>query len=110
MSERIRLTISVTPEAHAAFTQLSEASGISLGRAMGDWLDDTKAAALAMAGKAAEVRRLPNLATALMLDQMEQTGATVTAVVRRAAASSPPSSNTGGKSPTTGGKSEGNRS
>lgn len=99
MTDRIRLTISVTPEAHDAFTRLAEASGLSLGRAMGDWLDDTRAAALSMAGRAAEVRRLPNLAAALMLDQMERTGAVSTILTRVGAAGFPPSSNTGGKSP-----------
>lgn len=39
--ENIRLTITVTPEVHAAFTRMAEASGMSLGRAMGEWLADT---------------------------------------------------------------------
>lgn len=93
MTDRIRLTISVTPEAHDAFTRLAEASGLSLGRAMGDWLNDTRAAAIAMAGKAAEVRRLPDLATTLFLEHVTQEA------VRTHAGRFPPSSNTGGKSP-----------
>lgn len=40
-AERIRLTITVTPEVHAAFSKLATASGMSLGRAMGEWLEDT---------------------------------------------------------------------
>lgn len=37
----IRLTISVTPEVHAAFERLAAASGMSMSRCMGDWLGDT---------------------------------------------------------------------
>ena len=37
----IRLTISVTPEVHAAFTRLSAASGQSMSSCMGEWLGDT---------------------------------------------------------------------
>lgn len=39
--ENIRLTITVTPDVHAAFTRMAEASGMSLGRCMGEWLADT---------------------------------------------------------------------
>lgn len=41
MSDRIRLTISVEPEVHAIFSKMAEASGMSLGKCMGDWLADT---------------------------------------------------------------------
>lgn len=37
----IRLTISVSPEVHSAFQRLSAASGISMGKCMGEWLADT---------------------------------------------------------------------
>lgn len=37
----IRLTITVTPEVHAAFERLATASGISMSRCMGEWLGDT---------------------------------------------------------------------
>jgi hypothetical protein len=40
-SPNIRLTITVTPEVHAAFTRMAEASSMSLGRCMGEWLSDT---------------------------------------------------------------------
>ena len=40
-SPNIRLTITVTPEVHAAFTRMAEASSMSLGRCMGEWLADT---------------------------------------------------------------------
>ncbi len=39
--KNIRLTISVSPEVHATFERFSKASGMSLGRAMGEWLQDT---------------------------------------------------------------------
>jgi len=37
----VRLTITVTPEVHAAFERLATASGISMSRCMGEWLGDT---------------------------------------------------------------------
>lgn len=57
--ERIRLTITVTPEVHAIFTQMAEASGLSLGRCMGDWLQDTAEGAQFVAQKMAEARKAP---------------------------------------------------
>ena len=39
-SERIRLTISVTADTHDAFHHYAEAAGVSIGRAMGDWLGE----------------------------------------------------------------------
>lgn len=39
--DNIRLTITVTPEVHAAFSRMAEVSGLSLGRCMGDWMADT---------------------------------------------------------------------
>ena len=41
MSEVIRTTVSVRPEVHAAFKRLADVQGVSLGRAIGDWLSDT---------------------------------------------------------------------
>jgi hypothetical protein len=40
-SQNIRLTISVSPEVHAAFKRMAEVSGMSIGRSMGEWLADT---------------------------------------------------------------------
>lgn len=59
MSERIRLTITVTPEVHAVFTRIADASGQSLGRTMGDWLCDTAEGAQFVASKMEEARRAP---------------------------------------------------
>ena len=41
MSEVIRTTVPVTVEVHQAFKRLADAQGISLGRAMSNWLTDT---------------------------------------------------------------------
>ena len=38
MSEVIRTTVPVRPEVHAAFKRLADVQGVSLGRAIGDWL------------------------------------------------------------------------
>lgn len=59
MSERIRLTISVTPEVHAVFTAMAEAGGISLGKCMGDWLADTAEGAQFVALKMQQARKAP---------------------------------------------------
>ena len=58
-SDRIRLTISVTPEVYEVFTRFAEASGHSLGRCMGDWLADTSEAAEMMSALVSEAREKP---------------------------------------------------
>lgn len=57
--DRIRLTISVTPEVHAAFTRMAEVSGLSIGRAMGDWLADTIEGVEMITGQLAKARQAP---------------------------------------------------
>ncbi len=59
--ERIRLTISVTPEVHSAFVRLSKASSIPIGRAMGEWLGDTLDAVQFTASKVEEARAAPRM-------------------------------------------------
>lgn len=114
MTERIRLTISVTPDVHATFSRMAEASGMSLGRCMGDWLTDTAEGAQFVALKMQEARKAPRtvmrefqaLARGLVdvVDEAasgqrsgrrEGRGADLTV----AGVLSPPSSNTGGKVP-----------
>lgn len=59
MSERIRLTISITPEVHALFSRMAETGGISLGRCIGDWLENTSEGAEFVTNEARKVRDLP---------------------------------------------------
>lgn len=60
-TDRVRLTISVAPEVHAAFSRLAEASGMSLGRSMGEWLEDTLDAVLYTADLVEKARAAPKL-------------------------------------------------
>ncbi len=127
MSQRIRLTITVLPEVHAIFQRMSEASGVSLGKCMGDWLADTAEGAQFVAMKVEEARTAPKtvlrefqaMASGLHSEIGSHIGAmgaggarsaggpassaTVSEVLGRiqgkAKAKLPPSSNTGGKSP-----------
>lgn len=113
-SERVRLTISVTPEVHAAFTRLAAASGLSLSRAMGEWLGDTLEAVEFTASKVEEARAAPRLVMRQMhayaLGLSDETGAVLDQLRKEASAGarkrsvapeapSPPPSNTGGKVP-----------
>ena len=63
---RIRLTITVTPDVHEAFQHYAAASGMSIGRAMGDWLGEQVSAVTYAALKFEEVREAPG-AIALQL-------------------------------------------
>ena len=114
MAERIRLTITVTPQVHDTFQQMAEISGRSLGRCMGDWLEDTAEGAQLTVHQMQELRLAPARAQAAFLheaashksfmsmvhDQEEllsrapRSGAPTAAPPLRA-----PSSNTGLKSP-----------
>lgn len=60
-SEPVRLSITVTPEVHAAFRRLADASGMSMGRAMGEWLGDTLEAVEFMAEKMEQARAAPRI-------------------------------------------------
>jgi hypothetical protein len=116
--ERVRLTISVSPEVHATFQRMAAATGTSLGRAMGDWLADTHEAAQFMTNAVERAREAPKLALrelhGILLGTAEETAQAITAMRRgvaggvraprsgahtTAAVPLPPSSNTGGKSP-----------
>jgi hypothetical protein len=116
-ANRVRLTISVTPEVHSAFERLAKASGISLSRAMGEWLGDTLEAVEFTAEKVEQARAAPKIVMremhAYALGLADETGALLKRVREREApgvgkrsaalgASSPPSSNTGGKVPHSG--------
>lgn len=118
--DRVRLTISVTPEVHATFLRLAKASGMSISRAMGEWLGDTLDAAEFTAVQVEKARTAPakvarNLHAYTMAMAQEATdlldraaakqGPAAGAGKRSAAPAAgpsapfPPSSNTGGKVP-----------
>ena len=59
MTDRIRLTISVTPEVHEVFSRMAAIAGVSLGRAMGDWLENTSDGAQLVALQVADAKELP---------------------------------------------------
>lgn len=116
---RVRLTISVSPEVHDTFTRMAEAGGMSVSRAMGDWLGDTLDAAEHMATLMERARAAPKIVaremhsyalgladetTALMAKLREKgaqdpRGAGAAPAGAGPARSSPPSGNTGGKVP-----------
>jgi hypothetical protein len=115
IDKRIRLTISITPEVHTAFVRLSAASGMSISRAMGEWLGDTLDAVQFTAEKVEQARAAPKLVMqemhAYALGLADETRAVLAnaregaaaarekgrSPSRAVAAPSPPSSNTGGK-------------
>lgn len=116
-TDRIRLTITVTPEVHEVFSRMAVAQGVSLGRAMGDWLADTSEGAQFVAHKMEEARKAPRVVMREMhafakglVDEVESTieemrrpagrpDARSAAARPVAGQHSAPSSNTGLKSP-----------
>ena len=110
----VRITVSVSPEVHEAFKRLSKAGGMSLSRAVGEWLGDTVEAAEFMATKMEQARAAPGLVmremhayamgladeTGNMIEKIRQKGQADRgglACDARADSASPPPSNTGGK-------------
>ena len=123
---RVRLTISVSPEVHETFTRMAQAGSMSVGRAMGDWLQDTMDAATHVTELLERARAAPKQITreihayALGLadetDQVLRTMQGKEALTRAAAAASavppglrPPSGNTGAKVPGQGAKEKGKK-
>jgi hypothetical protein len=117
--ERIRLTITVSPEVHEVFSRMAETAGVSLGRCMGDWLADTLDGAQFVALKMEQARQSPKLAMRELeatarghleevrsgMDRLRATGwGAGSGGAGASAPALPPSSNTGGKSPRRGGK------
>ena len=113
--ERIRLTISVTPEVHEVFSRIAEAGGMSLGKCMGEWLTDTIDGAQFVALKMQEARKAPRVVMREMqafarglVSEVDEVASSLRSGLPRTGASqapagqtvpSPPSSNTGGKLP-----------
>jgi hypothetical protein len=117
--KKIRLTISVTPEVHAAFLRLAKAGNMSIGGAMGEWMGDTLEGVEYMASTMERARAAPNLVmkeihayalgladeTGSLMRQISEKGRAERAVAASAVAAPgggspfPPSLNTGGKVP-----------
>ena len=112
----IRLTITVTPEVHAVYQRLAQATSTSLGKTMGEWLESTIEGAQFMAGKLEEARSTPALVmreihsyalgvadeTGALVERMRQKGRDDRGALARDARAgrpspTPPPSNTGGK-------------
>lgn len=55
----VRVTVPVTPEVQAAFQRLAASSGMSTGKAMGEWLADTLDGVKAMADLLERARAKP---------------------------------------------------
>ena len=100
---KLRVTVPVTPEVQETFKRLSEASGVSVGKAMGDWLQDTMEAALAMAELMERAREQPKLAMreihGYTLGLQDMTQELLETIGRASRTVTPPVSNTGGKLP-----------
>ena len=119
--QKIRLTISVTPEVHAVFSRLAKAGNMSIGGAMGEWMGDTLEGVEYLASTMERARAAPNLVMkeihAYALGLADETGQLMRDLAEkgrnaRAAGASvvatplggspyPPSCNTGGKVPKT---------
>jgi hypothetical protein len=59
MSDRVRTTISLSPEAYEVFKRMADAGNLSVSRCMGDWLGDTLEAAEMITLKMEEAKRAP---------------------------------------------------
>lgn len=109
--DRVRTTISLSPEALAIFKRMADAANMSVSRCMGDWLVDTADAAEMLTLKMEEAKRAPLqvmremramvAGMGLTVDDMEQevrrsrAEGRASGTVRGAGAAVPPSSNTG---------------
>jgi len=90
-TNRVRTTISLTPEVHAVFKRMAEAGNTSISVAMGDWLGNTCEAAELITVKMEEAKRAPML----VMKELQAVFADASAYAAEVAA---PSSNTGLKS------------
>jgi hypothetical protein len=121
-SDTVRLTIPVSREVHEVFSRYAKAGHISIGRAMGGWLQDTLQSAQFVTGAMEKARESPRLValeidayargladeTGELMRRMKAAGASTEGPRSRggigdeeAASPIPPSCNTGGKVPKT---------
>lgn len=68
---RVRTTISVDKEVLDRFRAMAEYSGMSLGRCIGYWLEDTADAAAIISNKLAESRGIPALFLGAISEMMD---------------------------------------
>ena len=59
--DRVRVTVPVTPEVLEAFQKIAQATGMSVGKCMGEWLQDTLDAAQFMGETVQKAREAPKL-------------------------------------------------
>jgi hypothetical protein len=111
MTERIRTTISLTPESYEVFKRMATAANLSISRCMGDWLGDTLDVAQMITIKMEDAKREPMRVVSELRAMVSEMGANVdladlevrgrsrTGVERElpraGGAGAPPSSNTG---------------
>lgn len=85
--QKIRLTISVTPEVHSTFSRMATAGNMSLGSAMGEWLGDTIEAAEYMASTMERARAAPKVVIremhAYALGLSDETGELMRALAKK---------------------------
>lgn len=121
MTDRIRTTISLPPEAYEVFKRMADAANMSVSRTMGDWLTDTADAATMITTKMEEAKSAPVRVMRELQAMVAGMSSEVDSIadmvreerrlergvhhaqrgVRRDPVVVPPSSNTGGKSPKT---------
>jgi hypothetical protein len=77
--QTVRTTIALTPEVYATFQRMAEATGMSMSRCMGQWLEDTSDAAEHVAQLVENARASPRLVSqqlhAYALGLTDETGA-----------------------------------
>lgn len=59
--QTVRLTIAVTPEVHAVFSQMAQITGGSISKCMGEWLGDTIEGAQFMVHTMAKAKTAPKM-------------------------------------------------
>ena len=95
--QNVRLTVPVSGRAHAVFSRISRSSGVSLGRCMASWLDDTLDAADYMAAKMEDARTAPRILARELHGYAAGLQVASEAVLAGVGGFTPPVSNTGGK-------------
>jgi len=97
----VRMSIPLTEQTHKVFQRISNASGVSMGKCMASWLQDTLEAAEYMACKMENARQSPRLVAHELHTYAAGLEMALDSVISTAKGPkpglTPPSSNTGGK-------------